>query len=55
MPGVWLAALIEAGHIMIAARVFDITNFLIMVAGVWMGWWIARRAGVGPRGTWLGS
>lgn len=53
MPGVWLSALVAFGQLFIGARVFDITNFLIMVAGVWMGWWIARRAGILARGTWL--
>jgi glycopeptide antibiotics resistance protein len=53
MPGVWLAAIVGAGQIFIEGRTFDITNCLIMVAGVWIGWWIARRAGVPRRGTWL--
>lgn len=53
MPGVWLAATIAVGQIFIAPRTFDITNFLIMVAGAWVGWWIARRAQVPRRGTWL--
>jgi glycopeptide antibiotics resistance protein len=53
MPGVWLAAIIVVGQMFIAARTFDITNFLIMVAGAWTGWWIARRAGVPQRGSWL--
>jgi glycopeptide antibiotics resistance protein len=55
MPGVWLALFIAAGQIFIAARTFDVSNFLIMIAGVWMGWWIARRAGVPRCGTWLTS
>jgi glycopeptide antibiotics resistance protein len=53
LPGVWLAAIIGIGQMFIAARTFDITNFLIAVSGVWLGWWIARRAGVAARGTWL--
>ncbi|HEY4133404.1 MAG TPA: VanZ family protein [Gemmatimonadaceae bacterium] len=53
MPGVWFSAVLVFGQVFIAARTFDITNFLIMVAGVWIGWWIARRAGVSPHGTWL--
>lgn len=53
MPGVWLAAVIVIGQVFIAGRMFDITNFLIMIAGVWMGWWIARRAGIPRQGNLL--
>jgi glycopeptide antibiotics resistance protein len=50
LPAIWLFAAFEIGHAFIAERMFDITNFLILVAGAWMGWWILRRAGVPERG-----
>ena len=53
MPGVWLALLLAFGQLFVQARSFDVTNLLIMIAGVWLGWWIARRAGIPRRGTWL--
>ena len=53
LPAVWLSALFELGHIVIAARTFDVTNALIMIAGAWVGWWIVKRAGVPKRGTLL--
>ena len=53
LPGVWLALVLAFGQIFVQARSFDVTNLLIMIAGVWLGWWIARRAGVARRGTWL--
>lgn len=53
LPVVWLSAILTLGHMVIAERLFDVTNFLIMVAGAWLGWWIVRRAGVPERGTWL--
>ena len=53
MPGVWLALGLAFGQVFIRARSFDVTNLLIMIAGVWLGWWVTRRAGVARRGTWL--
>jgi glycopeptide antibiotics resistance protein len=53
LPAVWLSAVLALGHIVIAERTFDITNFLIMVAGAWLGWWVVRRAGVPERGILL--
>jgi VanZ family protein len=53
LPAVWLSAVLALGHIMIDERTFDITNFLIMVAGAWLGWWVVRRAGVPERGLLL--
>jgi glycopeptide antibiotics resistance protein len=53
LPAVWFSALLVTGQIFMQPRTFDITNFLIMVAGSWIGWWIARRAGVPRHGTWL--
>lgn len=53
LPAVWLSAVLSLGHAFIEERLFDITNFLIMAAGAWLGWWIVRRAGIPERGTWL--
>jgi glycopeptide antibiotics resistance protein len=53
LPVVWLSAVLALGHAFIDERFFDITNFLIMAAGAWLGWWIARRAGIPERGTWM--
>jgi glycopeptide antibiotics resistance protein len=52
-PALWLAAGIEAGHVLIAERMFDITNILIAVAGVGMGWLVVRHAGFVPYGPAL--
>jgi VanZ family protein len=53
LPVVWLSAVLAFGHVFIDERLFDITNFLIMAAGAWLGWWIVRRADIPERGTWL--
>ena len=53
-PGVWLAAVIEAGHIIVAGRTFDVTNFLLAVAGLSVGWIAVRRCGYTPFGELLG-
>ncbi len=48
--GIWLAAIIEAGHILVATRFFDVTNFIIACAGLGMGWLLVRRVGYRPYG-----
>lgn len=48
LPGVYLVLLLEAGHIVLAGRWFDVTNVLIHLAGVGVGWVIVRRAGYRP-------
>jgi len=52
-PALWLAALIEAGHIVIAGRDFDVTNALLACAGLGIGWIVIRRSGFRPHGTAL--
>jgi glycopeptide antibiotics resistance protein len=52
-PALWLAAGIEAGHILIAERTFDATNALIAIAGLGIGWIVVRRAGFAPYGPSL--
>jgi glycopeptide antibiotics resistance protein len=49
-PGVWLAAVIELGHIVVAGRTFDVTNFLLAVAGLAVGWVAVRRCGFATYG-----
>ncbi|MGH7690288.1 MAG: VanZ family protein, partial [Gemmatimonadaceae bacterium] len=49
--GVWLAAIIEAGHILVEGRFFDITNWIIACAGLGMGWLLVRRVGYKPYGA----
>lgn len=54
-PGVWLAATIELGHIVVAGRTFDVTNFLLAVAGLAVGWITVRRCGYAPYGEVLAA
>jgi glycopeptide antibiotics resistance protein len=49
-PAVWLAWGIEAGHVVIANRYFDVTNALIACAGLGIGWLALRRSGFAPFG-----
>jgi hypothetical protein len=53
-PGIWLAGLIELGHIVVAGRTFDVTNFLLALAGLAIGWIAVRRCGYEPYGTVAG-
>jgi glycopeptide antibiotics resistance protein len=53
-PGVWLAAIVELGHIVMAGRTFDVTNFLLASAGLGVGWIAVRRCGYSPYGEVLG-
>jgi glycopeptide antibiotics resistance protein len=52
-PGVWLAAAVELGHIVVAGRTFDVTNFLLAASGLGVGWIAVRRCGYQPYGTVL--
>lgn len=52
-PGVWLAAIIELGHIVIAGRTFDVTNCLLALAGLSVGWIAVRRCGYESYGVLL--
>src|SRR6267378_415877 len=52
-PAVWLAWGIEAGHLVIADRYFDVTNALIACGGLGIGWLALRRSGFGPYGEAL--
>jgi len=50
-PAIWLAAVIEGGHLVIEGRTFDVTNTLIGWAGLAIGWIVMRRSGFTPYGT----
>lgn len=52
-PGVWLALGIEAGHLVIVDRYFDVTNALVACAGLGIGWLAVRRSGFRPYGEAL--
>jgi hypothetical protein len=52
-PGLLLAVGLEAGHLVIAERMFDLTNVLLTCAGLAVGWTIVRRSGFAPYGTAL--
>jgi VanZ family protein len=52
-PALWLAAAIEAGHVVIAGRFLDVTNALLACAGLAIGWVAVRRAGLRPYGAAL--
>ena len=51
--GVWLAAAVEVGHILVEGRFFDVTNFIVACAGLGMGWLLVRRVGYRPYGEAL--
>jgi hypothetical protein len=52
-PGALVALVIELGHIVIAGRTFDVTNFFLACAGLAMGWTAVRRSGYQPYGAAL--
>lgn len=54
-PALWLAAVVELGHIVVAGRTFDITNTLLAWSGLAMGWIAVRRSGYRPYGEAVGS
>jgi len=54
-PGVWLAVVIELGHVVIVDRTFDPTNALIAGAGLAIGWVVVRRSGFVPYGEALAT
>ena len=52
-PALLLALVLEAGHLVIAERLFDLTNVLLACAGILLGWTVVRRAGFTPYGEAL--
>lgn len=53
LPAFYLAAALEAGQLFILGRYPDITDFLVVAAGIVTGWLIVRRAGYQPHGELL--
>lgn len=53
LPGIYFAAALEAGQLFIIGRSPDMTDFLVVAAGVVTGWLIVRRAGFQPHGELL--
>lgn len=53
LPGFYLAAVLEAGQIVVMSRVFDVTDLLTQCAAVAVGFVVARRAGCEARGELL--
>jgi glycopeptide antibiotics resistance protein len=53
LPGFYLAAVLEAGQLFVVGRAPDVTDFLVVAAGVVTGWLIMRRAGYQPHGELL--
>lgn len=54
-PAFIVTVVIEAGHIVVAGRTFDVTNILLAAAGLIAGWIAVRRSGYAPYGTALPS
>jgi glycopeptide antibiotics resistance protein len=50
LPAFWLALVIEAGHIVVEDRTFDLTNALLVWSGLAMGWICVRQTGYRPYG-----
>lgn len=53
MPAFWLAFVLEVSQAFIVDRWFDVTDVLVRVAGVAVGWVIVRHAGYAPYGEVL--
>jgi glycopeptide antibiotics resistance protein len=53
LPGVIIAVVGELGQPLIAGRYFDVTDILVEVAGMGMGWAIVRRAGFSAYGEMM--
>jgi hypothetical protein len=54
-PAAWLAAALELGHAFLVPRFVDVTGFLLLFAGAWLGDAVVRRAGFTRYGVLLGS
>jgi hypothetical protein len=50
LPAVWLALVIEVGHLFVMGGFFDMTNALIGIAGAAVAWLVVRRSGYAPYG-----
>lgn len=55
-PAVLIAVVVEAGHIVVSDRTFDVTNALLACAGLTAAWTAVRRSGYRPYGAaWSGE
>ena len=52
-PALWVAVVIELGHLVIVDRYLDVTNALVACAGLGIGWIVLRRSGFAPYGAAL--
>jgi glycopeptide antibiotics resistance protein len=52
-PAVWLAIVIELGHLIVVDRTLDTTNAMLACAGIGIGWVAAHRCGFRPVGEAL--
>jgi VanZ family protein len=55
LPGVYIAAAMEATQLFIVGRWFDITDVLVNCAALLLGWVVVRRAGYAPYGQLAGG
>lgn len=53
LPGVYVAASLEVGQLFLADRFFDVTDALVGIAGVLIGWVLVTRTGFRPYGEAL--
>lgn len=53
VPGLVLAAVVEAMQLFVVGRTLALADMLIAAAGVWTGWVVLTRAGFPPRGQML--
>ncbi len=51
LPGIWLSLALEVGQVFVAGRSLDVTDVLVQVSGVLIGFTIIRRAGYGVYGV----
>ncbi len=47
-PAIWLAVVLELGHVLLAGRFFDVTNAVLAFAGAALAWLVVRQCGYGP-------
>jgi hypothetical protein len=54
-PAAWMAGILEVGHAFIVGRLVDLTSFLVVFAGAWLGDAVVRRAGFTRYGSLIGG
>lgn len=53
LPGLYVALLLEVGQLLLAARLFDITDAIVGASAVLIGWAVVRRSGFESYGQLL--